>query len=295
MLVAELGGKRVSLHTNMRDIFSRTLQTTIIFLVVGGVLALALGGYFSSASNVFTGSLVNLQTWFSDRFVAVQDFLTAPRDIATLRQENADLQAEVADLQAQVIQLQQEVGETEILAALVDFSRANPENTYLAAAVIGKDPSPFLHYIIINRGSNDGVLRGMPVVTDQGLVGRVDAVIADAARVQLITDPASEVNVRLQNAQTDGSLVGSVTGDVTLELIPQDINIESGDLVLTSGLGGGYPPDLIIGQVINIRTRDFDLFQQATVQPVVDFNRLQIVLIIINFRPVDIAPLVPIP
>jgi rod shape-determining protein MreC len=262
---------------------------------VGGVLALALGGYFSSASNVFTGSLVNIQTWFSSRFVAVQDFLTAPRDIATLRQQNAELQAEVADLQAQVIQLQQEVGETEILAALVDFSRANPENTYQAAAVIGRDPSPFLHYVIINRGSNDGILRGMPVVTDQGLVGRVDAVIADAARVQLITDPASDVNVRLQNAETDASLVGSVTGDVTLELISQDIGIEAGDLVLTSGLGGGYPPDLIIGQVINIRTRDFDLFQQATVQPVVDFNRLQIVLIIVNFRPVDISPLFPTP
>ena len=278
----------------MRNLFSRTLQTTIIFLVVGGILALAFGGYFSGASNVFTGSLINLQAWFSSRFIAVQDFLTAPRDVASLRQRNAELEAEVSSLQAQVIQLQQQVGETDILAALVDFSLARSENTYKAAAVIGRDPSPFLHYVIINAGSNDGVLRGMPVVTNQGLVGRIDAVIADAARVQLITDPGSKVNVRLQNAETEASLVGSVTGDLTLELIPQDFDIEQGDLVLTSGLGGGYPPDLIIGQVVNIRSRDFDLFQQATVQPVVDFNRLQIVLIIINFQPVDIAPLVPI-
>src|SRR5215510_14549174 len=112
----------------MRNLFSRTLQTTIIFLIVGGTMALALGGYFSSASNVFTGSLVNLQAWFSSRFVAVQDFLTAPRDIASLRQQNAELESEVADLQAQVIQLQQQVGETEILAALVDFIRVRPEN-----------------------------------------------------------------------------------------------------------------------------------------------------------------------
>ena len=277
----------------MRNNFSRALQTTIIFLVVGGVIALALGGYFSSASNVFTGSLVNLQTWFSSRFIAVQEFLTAPRDVASLRQRNAELEAEVSELQAQVIQLQQQVGETEILAALVDFSRANPDNTYKAAEVIGRDPSPFLHYVIINRGSNDGILRGMPVVTDQGLVGRVDAVIANAARVQLITDPASNVNVRLENAETDASLVGSVTGDLELELISQETNVEAGDLVLTSGLGGGYPPDLIVGQVVNIRARDFDLFQQATVQPVVDFNRLQIVLIIVDFKPVDISPLVP--
>src|SRR5688500_20281460 len=80
----------------MRNLFSRTLQTTIIFLVVGGIMALALGGYFSSASNVFTGSLINVQAWFSTRFVAVQDFLTAPRDIASLRQRNVDLEADNA-------------------------------------------------------------------------------------------------------------------------------------------------------------------------------------------------------
>jgi rod shape-determining protein MreC len=279
----------------MRNLFSRTLQTTIIFLVVGGIMALALGGYFSSGSNVFTSSLVTAQSWFSSRFVALQEFLTAPRDMASLRQRNTELETEVSELQAQVIQLQQEVGETQILAALVDFSRANPENSYKAAAVIGQDPSPFLQYVIINRGSNDGIQRGMPVVTNQGLVGRVDAVIADAARVQLITDPASNVNVRLQNAETDASLIGSVTGDVTLDLIPQDDDLEPGDLVLTSGLGGGYPPDLIVGQVVNVRTRDFDLFQQAAVQPVVDFNRLQIVLVIVNFKPVDFSPLIPIP
>jgi rod shape-determining protein MreC len=278
----------------MRNLLSRTLQTTIIFLIAGGVVALALGGYFSSASNVFTGSLVNLQAWFSTRFTAVQDFVTAPRDMASLQQRNAELEAEVSELQTQVIQLQQQVGETQILAALLDFERATPENRYRPAAVIGRDPSPFLHYIIINRGSNDGIRRGMPVVTDQGLVGRVDAVIADAARVQLITDPASTVNIRLQNAEADATLSGSVTGDVELNMIPQDTNIQAGDLVLTSGLGGGYPPDLIVGQVVNIRTRDFDLFQQATVQPVVDFTRLEIVLIIINFTPIDTTPLVPV-
>lgn len=258
-------------------------------------MALALGGYFSSGSNIFTSSLITVQTWLSSRFVALQDFLTAPRDIASLRQRNTELEAEVAELQSQVIQLQQQVGQTEMLAALVDFERANPENQYQGAAVIGRDPSPFLQYVIINRGSNDGILRGMPVVTDQGLVGRVDAVIADAARVQLITDPAANVNIRLQNAEVDASLVGSVTGDLTLELIPQDASVQSGDLVLTSGLGGGYPPNLIVGQVVNVRSRDFDLFQEATVQPVVDFNQLQVVLVIINFEPVDIAPLVPLP
>jgi rod shape-determining protein MreC len=279
----------------MRNPFLRTIQTTIIFLVVGGVMALALGGYFGGASRTVTNSLINVQDWLSSRFTVLQEIFTAPRDLATLRDQNSELQNEVANLQAQVIQLQQRVGETQVLAALVDFAQARTENTYKGAAVIGRDPSPFLHYVIINVGSNDGILRGMPVVTNQGLVGRVDAVIADAARVQLITDPASRVNVRLQNAEEEASLIGSVTGDIELELIPQDAVVETGDLVLTSGLGGGYPPDLIVGQIVNIRSRDFDLFQRATVQPVVDFNRLPIVLVIINFKPVDISPLIPAP
>jgi rod shape-determining protein MreC len=274
---------------------SRSLQTTIIFLVVGGILILALGGFFGSASRQLGSGLVQLQTWFSSRFLGLQDFITAPRDIISLRTRNAELEAQVSQLQTQVIELQQRVNETEILAALVDFSRTNPESTYKAAAVIGRDPSPFLHYIIINRGSNDDIRRGMPVVTNQGLVGRVDAVIADAARVQLITDPGSSVNVYLQNADTNAVLLGSVTGDVSLDMISQNVSVEPTDLILTSGLGGGYPPDLIIGQVVTLRSLEFELFQKATVQPAVDFSRLDIVLVITNFRPVDITPLEPEP
>ena len=277
----------------MRAFFSRSLQTTIIFLVVGGILALALGGYFSSVSNWFSSSVVTVQTWFSTRYLALRDFMTVPRDVVSLRQRNVALEAEVARLQTQVIELQQQVRETQILAALVDFSRASPESTYKAAAVIGRDPSPFLHYIIINAGSNDGLRRGMPVVTNQGLVGRVDAAIANAARVQLITDPASVVNVRLQSAKTDAVLAGTVTGDLSLDMISQDAIVAPGDVVLTSGLGGGYPPDLLIGQVVNVRKRGYELFQQASIQPVVDFMRLEIVLVIMNFRPVDITPLIP--
>jgi rod shape-determining protein MreC len=272
---------------------SRSLQTTIVFLVIGGILALALGGFFGSASRQFSSVLVELQTWVSSRYLGIQDFVTAPRDIVSLRARNVELEAQVSQLQTQVIELQQRVNETEILAALVDFSRSNPESTYKAASVIGRDPSPFLHYIIINRGSNDDIRRGMPVVTNQGLVGRIDAVIADAARVQLITDPASSINVYLQNAETDAVLFGSVTGDVSLDMISQDSSVEPGDLILTSGLGGGYPSDLIIGQVVTMRSLEFELFQQATVQPAVDFTRLDIVLVITNFRPVDITPLVP--
>jgi len=179
------------------------------------------------------------------------------------------------------------------LYALLDFARSKPENKYVASSVIGIDPSPFVSYVIIDHGSDDGIKYGMPVVTQQGLVGKVDAVTATAARVQLITDSGSAVNVSLQNAKTTGQVAGSVTGDLTLQMVSSGATLIEGDLALTSGLGGMYPANIVVGQVLSPSQGENDLFQNATIQPVVDFSNLQAVLVIINFQPVDISPLIP--
>jgi rod shape-determining protein MreC len=279
----------------MKTTFPRSLQTAVIVLVAVGLIALALGGYFSPVTNWSSRAVVSAQTWISGHYMAVVDFLTVPRDVNSLRQRNTELEGEVARLQSQVIDLQQQVTETSILSALVDFARANPQHSYKAAAVIGRDLSPFLRYVIINIGSNEGIIRGMPVVTDKGLVGRVDAVVAEAARVQLVTDAASSVNVRMQASNVEAMLSGSITGDLSLNMIPRDANMQVGDVVLTSGLGGLYPANLLVGQVVSVRKLESELFQQAAVQPNVEFNRLQFVLIITNFKPVDISPLIPTP
>lgn len=274
---------------------SRSLQTIVLFLIVGGLLLLALSGFLSPVFQITLKPLISLQSWLSERYQSIYSFVTAPRDAARLRQVNVELEAENARLKTQILELQQQISEAQVLSALLDFARANPQNEYLAGTVIGRDPSPFLHYVIINRGSDDGLRRGMPVVTDQGLVGRVAAVTANASRVQLITDPAARVNVRLQPSDAEAVLQGSITGDINLDLIPQEAIVNPGDLVLTSGLGGNYVPNIIVGQVTGVRKRDFDLFQQASVQPVVDFSELEIVLVITNFQPVDFTPLIPEP
>ena len=273
----------------------RSFQTIIIILVVAGLLLLALGGYLSPLSRLALSPFVDLQTWFATRFQAIQDFMTAPRDMTRLTQRNAELEAEIARLQAEIIEFQQENTELQVLSALLDFARAHPENEYLTAAIIGRDPSPFLHYVIINRGSDDSLVRGMPVVSQQGLIGRIAAVTSGASRVQLITDPDSAINVRIEPSGAEAILSGSITGDISLDLVPQDTDINPGDLVLTSGLGGNYPPNILIGQVASVRQRPFELFQTASVQPVVDFSNLEIALVITNFRPVDISPLIPTP
>ncbi len=276
----------------MKRSIPRFWQSSFVFIVVVGLILLAFSGYLGTVLNTSLSPLVGIQRWISSRYNAVYEFITVPRDVASLRQRNAELEAELALLRTQVIQLQQQLAEAQSLYALLDFAREQPQNQYIACAVIGRDPSPFLHYIIIDHGSDDGIRHGMPVVTESGLVGRVDAVIAQAARVQLITDPAISVNVRLEKAGVEAILSGSLTGDVSLEMIPQDVVVEPGDLLLTSGLGGNYPPDVVVGKVVGLRKRENALFQSASVQPAVDFSGLQAVLVIVNFRPVDITPLI---
>jgi rod shape-determining protein MreC len=272
-----------------------SLQTVVLILTIAGLILLALGGYLTPVSRYVVTPLVSAQTWLADRYQAIQNLVSAPQDLTRLRQRNTELEAQVSRLESQIIDLQQQLSQTRILSALVDFARVHPENRYLAASVIGRDPSPFLQYVIINRGSDDGLRRGMPVVTQQGLVGRISKVTASAATVQLITDASAKVNVRIEPSRAQALLQGEITGEVSLDMIPQAAKVQVGDLVLTSGLGGNYPDNILIGQVTGVRRRDYDIFQQASVQPVVDFSQLEIVLVITNFRPVDISPLVPTP
>jgi rod shape-determining protein MreC len=274
---------------------SRSWQIVVLVLVVTGLIALGLSGLMNPVLRAATNPLILIQRWVSTRYIALYDFFKTPKDVTSLRQRNAELEAEIALLQTQIIDLQQQLSEAQVLYALLDFARSRPENTYIASSIIGRDPSPFLQYVIIDHGSDDGVLQGMPVVNQNGLVGRVDAVTANASRVQLISDPASSINVHLRNASVDAVLLGSVTGDIGLEMIPNDITLAPGDLILTSGLGGGYPAEVVVGQILGIRRRENDLFQSASVQPAVDFSTLQAVLVITNFKPVDILPLIPTP
>jgi rod shape-determining protein MreC len=276
----------------MKPINSRVLTVVAIVLVIGGILFLALAGYLRPAVGVATEPFIAVQRWITTRIIAINDFINFPRDVASLSQQNAEQQQQISQLESQVVELQQQLSQAEVLYALLDFARARPENQYIASAVIGRDPSPFLHYIIIDHGSDDGLRHGMPVVTEQGLVGIVDAVTARAARVELINDPNSVVNVYLQSSQVQAQINGSVTSEINLLMVPQNASVPINELVLTSGLGGDFPANIVIGKVTSIRKLETDLFQTATVQPVVDLTNISAVLVITNFKPVDIFPLI---
>jgi rod shape-determining protein MreC len=272
-----------------------SLRLFVFLLLALGVVGLALGGYLAPLSRIIINPVISAQGWLARRYQAVQSLITQPEDVTNLRQKNAELEAENSRLQVQIVELQQQVIEAQLLSTLVDYERKHVENQYIAASVIARDVSPFMHYVIIDRGSDDGLRRGMPVVTQQGLVGSITAVTAGAARVQLINDPGSNINVILQQSDVEAVLNGQITGELELNMISQNTTVQAGDLVMTSGLGGNYPANIVIGQVVTIRNEASSLFQTASVQPAVDFSQLDIVLIITNFQPIDISPLLTTP
>lgn len=271
----------------------KNLRNLIIILIVGGILFLAVSGYLTPLFSFSVSPIISAQSWLSQRYLAFSDFFNSPRDMATLRAQNAQLENEVSMLQSEIVALQENLAQSDILYTLLDFARTNPEHEYVAATVIGREISPYLQYIIIDKGSNDGLRHGMPVVTQQGLVGRIDALISDAARIQLITDSNSTVNVKLQSAGVEGLVRGSVTGEISLDMVPVDTEVQIGDILMTSGLGGTYPPNIFVGQVLTMQSKQNVLFQTGSIQPVVDFSTLSAVLVITNFDAVDISPLVP--
>lgn len=273
----------------------QSIQLIVILLVALGLIGLALSGYLTPVSRILVNPVVKAQTWLAKRYQAIQSLITQPEDVNTLRHKNLELEAENSGLQVQIIELQQQVTEAQLLSTLVDYERRHVDNQYIAASVIARDISPFMHFVIIDRGSDNGLRKGMPVITQQGLVGNITAVTAGAARVQLINDPGSSINVILQQSEVEGVVKGQITGEIKLDMVSKSATIQPGELVLTSGLGGNYPANIVIGQVITIRSDAYALFQSASIQPSVDFSQLDIVLIITNFQSEDISPLVPVP
>jgi len=183
----------------MKFLNPKNIQTIVLVAVIVGLLFLALSGYLTPLFNLSLNPLISLQSWLSVRYVSVRNLLASPGNITELREQNANLESQVTQLQTQLIEMEERLGEAQVCFALLDFARTNPQYDYIAATVIGREISPFLQYIIIDKGTEEGVLYGMPVVTQQGLVGRVDAVIAGAARIKLITDSTSVVNIYLQS------------------------------------------------------------------------------------------------
>lgn len=245
-------------------------------------------GNLGGALAVIRDPLTAVAGFTSTRTDAATDLLEGPRDIQAAREEIVQLKAKIDELERENEELLEDRGELQVLQDLFNRARQSPEFTRQIATVIGYDTSPAVRSIIIDKGSADGITVGMPVEGSRGLVGRIFRTAPNSAQVALITDNASAIPARLGNTRATGVLSGSgLGGPLTMDWIDLKFNIEVGEVVLTSGLGGNFPQDIVVGQVIEVNRSEADLFQQATIQPATDFDTLEVVFVITDFKPID--------
>jgi rod shape-determining protein MreC len=201
--------------------------------------------------------------------------------LGDLKQENLRLQEEVRRLQRENDELRESVYAVQRLQRLLQFKERMPV-AMIPAEVIASSPSAWFRTIVINKGLHDGVEKDMPVVTWEGVVGKVMRVSPGSSIVLLVVDRNSSIDVLVQRTRTRGLVEGDGGSRCQLRHVPRTDDIEAGDHLITSGLGGVFPKGLSMGDVIKVERKEYGLFQEIEIRPSVDFSRLEEVMVILN-------------
>ena len=247
-------------------------------------------------------------------------------DRGDLVRENERLREELEILQVQLADQQEVLLRIDALEDALEVKSTRPEDQLLVANVFGRDPSGLKRSIVIDRGRGDGVDEGMVVLSREGsLIGTVSHAFQDFAWIRLISDPDSAVNAQVNTTTPSGDTEvltpatpapgdepdpsatpaptgepapvpvqgvakGDLRNELVLELLPPEAPIESGSLVVTSGLGGNYPPGILIGSITAVELRPQAPFKKAFVEPSAGLNGLDTVLVLISFEPARLSP-----
>lgn len=218
----------------------------------------------------------------------VADFINNITDINLLSNENQALRDENERLIAENARLSEAEQELQQLQGFMNLRGVAEGETFIRADVFAVEPSNSQQLIAIDRGSAHGIRQEMLVLTQQGsVVGTISRVLEHAAWVTLVTDQTSAIGALIQESRAQGVVVGSPDGTLTMDLVRETADIKAGDLVLTSGLGGQHPPNEVIGEVVDIQRTPQQLFQEVRVEPLADLSRLETVLVLSSFVPLD--------
>jgi rod shape-determining protein MreC len=202
-----------------------------------------------------------------------------------------------ADWAAKIVRLDKEVAaltvansrsaeisdENRKLRALLNFSESHDWQTVAAGVIARDEAAAGGRGLIINRGARDGLRPGLAVVSEAGvIVGQVLAVKDTTAAICLTTSPHCQLAAAFQNqTKTQGLTDGDLGLTIKMSYIPQLEKISVGDTVITSGLGGNIPRGLVIGRVASVKNESNEVWQEATIEPLLDLNRLTVVAVII--------------
>ena len=228
--------------------------------------------------------LAPLHALVSGAGLRVREAATTLRGIGGLAAENRALQEEMLRLRSEVRSLQAAARENTELREELGFRRRTTHRL-VAAEVIARDSSGWWQTIRLDRGRNDGIVEDLAVVTPDGLAGRIVEVSAHTADVRLISDPTCRVSVRIPRTGSNGVLSGTGVrwnGQVVcrVDFINRNHPVRPGDEVVTSGLGGVFPPDLLVGYVETIETDAAGLYRRAEVLPRADIGRMRDVFVL---------------
>jgi rod shape-determining protein MreC len=202
--------------------------------------------------------------------------------LVATEQENALLRAENCRLRAELDSMQEIRLANQRLRRLLEFGE-RVDLPALPAQVIAEDSSSWFRTVVIDKGGEDGVREGMPVVGAEGVIGRIIKSTPRQSRVLLITDASSSVASVIQRNRTRG--VSRGRGDsLAFDFALRQKDIEVGDRVVTSGVGGVFPKGLLVGEVTRVLKEEYGLFQAVKVLPAVDFSRLEEVLVLLKDR-----------
>jgi rod shape-determining protein MreC len=200
-------------------------------------------------------------------------------------EENRRLQHELQALRGRNNELRELGVAGQRLAALLALKERLHAKT-VAAQVIGRDATNWYRAIVLDKGARDGVKAEMGVMAPDGAVGRVVKVTPFTAIVLLITDPNNAVTGLIQRTRDEGIVEGTTEGRARMKYIPLLATLQSGDVIVTSGLTGGFPRGVPLGTITRIDRIEGELFQSAEIVPEVDLHKLEEVLVITDPLPV---------
>lgn len=205
-------------------------------------------------------------------------------DLVNVRKENKRLWQELQEARAAAYKNREALATNARLKKLLDF-KESLELPMQSARIVGKDPSLWFRTVIIDRGSSDGIFKGMPVVNAEGIVGQVMTVSPNYAKVLLAISPSSALDVLLQKSRVRGILKGTGTLTYKLDYVLKTVDVQQGDYVVTAGYGGLFPSGLPVGVVSKVIKKRRGMFLEIEVTPAVDFLTLEDLLIIEREQP----------
>jgi rod shape-determining protein MreC len=205
-------------------------------------------------------------------------------DLVDLHDENERLARRVAELEEENLQYREALVESGHLQRIVEM-RGEFETPMRPSQVVGQDVSPWFRSVLLDRGRSRGVRSGMPVVTDRGVVGLVTATTAHAARAMLLLDRESAIDAVVQRSRARGIVRGTGTQELEFVFVVRGDDVQVGDEVITSGVGGVYPKGLRVGTVRAVEADEELLLHTARLEPAVDIGRLEQVFVMLRRGP----------